>query len=59
MDQDNPSFADIKEKFKKINVGPYLKPPTASTIKNESLSADSYETERSKSESSNQSFGKI
>ncbi len=54
---DNPSFAEIKERFGKMNVVPYHRPP-ASTINNES-SLDPSISEKVKTESSNKSFGKI
>ena len=55
---DNPSFAEIKQKFSKMNIFPYGR-PIPSTINNESSSSDSSALEELKTESSNQTFGKI
>jgi hypothetical protein len=56
----NPSFAEIKEKFSKLNIIQFPKPPTASTNDSESSSSlDISTSERLKTENSNQSIGKI
>jgi len=53
---DNPSFAEIKEKFRKMNTSPYPKPPTVPANNNESSSLDPSTSERLKNDSSNQSI---
>ncbi len=57
---DTPSFAEIKEKFSKMNNLPYNR-PRASTINNEpsSVAASPSVSEKLKTESSNQTLGKI
>ncbi len=55
---DNPSFAEIKERFNKMNNFPYPK-PRASTMENELSSSNPSISEKLKSETSKQSSGKI
>ncbi len=55
----NPSFAEIKEKFSKLNIIQFPQPPTAPTNSNESSSLDPSTSKRLKNASSNQLIGKI
>jgi hypothetical protein len=55
---DNPSFAEIKERFSKMNVLPYPKPRTSMTENELSSASNSSVSEKLKTETSNQSPGK-
>jgi hypothetical protein len=55
---ENPSFAEIKERFKKMNVLPYPRPITPTTDNESAPASNPPVSERVKVEPSHQSSGK-